>query len=205
MAILKIYPQNPNTSHISKIVSALEKGEMIVYPTDAVYSVGVSARSLAGVKKLASYKNIPLKKNNFSFVCDSLAQVAQYISNISTPIYRVLKKALPGPYTFILKANKLPKGFESRKTVGVRVVENPITCAIIEALGCPLVSTSVYDEDEIIEYTTDPELIHERLHKDVAFVIDGGIGHNIPTTIVEIEDNDFRIVREGLGDVSWFL
>jgi tRNA threonylcarbamoyl adenosine modification protein (Sua5/YciO/YrdC/YwlC family) len=155
------------------------------------------------LEKLAKIKGIKLEKANFSFVCSSLSNLSDYVKQIDTPTFKILKRALPGPYTFILPGNNdLPKEFRKKKTVGIRVPNNTIARQIVEQLGNPIVSTSIHDEDEVIEYSTDPELIFEKWQNKVDLVIDGGYGENIPSTIIDLTGNEPAVIREGKGDVN---
>ena len=172
---LKIYNENPNPREIDKAVKVLQSGGLIIYPTDTVYGLGCDITNMKAMEKVARIKGVKLEKSNFSFVCNDLSHLSDYVKQISTPVYKILKRALPGPYTFILPGStSLPKAFKKRKTVGIRVPDNNIARAIVQQLGNPIVSTSIHDEDEVIEYTTDPELIFEKWQQIVDVVIDGG-------------------------------
>lgn len=199
--LIKIYPENPNPKEISLVVDVLKNGGLIIYPTDTVYGLGCDITNAKAVEKVARFKNVKVEKSNFSFICADLSQLADFSKPISNQVFKLLKRYLPGPFTFILNANSnVPKYFKGKKrTVGVRIPDSPIILEIVRVLGNPIMSTSIHDEDDILEYSTDPELIHEKF-KDIAYlVIDGGYGHNIPSTIVDCTDEVPVIVRQGKG------
>lgn len=199
--LVKIYPENPNPKEIKLVVDVLKNGGIIVYPTDTVYGLGCDITNARAVEKVARYKNVKVEKSNFSFICIDLSQLADFSKPISNQVFKLLKKYLPGPFTFILNANSnVPKYFKGKKrTVGVRIPESPIILEIVRQLGNPIMSTSIHDEDEILEYSTDPELIHEKF-KDISdLVIDGGFGHNIPSTIVDCTEDVPVVIRQGKG------
>jgi tRNA threonylcarbamoyl adenosine modification protein (Sua5/YciO/YrdC/YwlC family) len=200
---VKVYDENPNTSVISKVVEVLKKGGIIIYPTDTVYGLGCDITNAKAVEKIARIKGIKVDKSNFSFICNDLSHLSDYVKQIDTPTYKLLKRALPGPYTFILPGSKsLPKVFKKKKTVGIRIPNNNIVRAIVEALGNPIISTSIHDEDDVIEYTTDPELIFEKWKHLVDGVIDGGFGDNLASTIIDLTDSIPKIIREGKGAID---
>jgi len=196
-----IHPINPDQRKIQLIVDILNKGGVIIYPTDTVYSLGCSLHKKRAIEKLAQLKGIKLKKAKFSVICSDLSHLAEYTKPIDRSTYKLLNKNLPGPFTFILKAsNQIPKLFDTnRKSIGIRVPDNNIVKAIIETLGHPLVTTSIHDEDEIVEYTTDPSLIEEKWEKLVDGIIDGGYGNNIASTVIDLSHDDVEIVRQGAG------
>lgn len=200
---VKIYEENPNPKEIKKVVAVLKKGGLIIYPTDTVYGLGCDITNTKALEKIARLKDIKLEKANFSFVCHDLSNLSDYVKQIDTTTFKILKRALPGPYTFILSGAKtLPKAFKKKKTVGIRVPNNNIALEIVRELGNPIVSTSIYDEDEIIEYMTDPELILEKWNKLVELVIDGGYGDNEPSTIIDLSDGEPFVIREGKGNLD---
>ena len=200
---LKIYEDKPNEAAIKKVVEVLRNGGLVIYPTDTVYGLGCDITNSRALEKLAKIKNVKLEKANFSFVCSSLSNISDYVRQIDTSTFKILKRALPGPYTFILPGNNdLPKDFRKKKTVGIRVPDNTIAIQIVEMLGNPIVSTSIHDEDEVIEYSTDPELIFEKWQNKVDLVIDGGYGENVASTIIDLTGHEPIIVREGKGDVN---
>lgn len=200
---IKIYEDKPNETAIKKVVEVLKNGGLVIYPTDTVYGLGCDITNSRALERLAKLKGIKLEKANFSFVCSSLSNISDYVKQIDTPTFKILKRALPGAYTFILPGNNdLPKDFRKKKTVGIRVPDNNIAIQIVEMLGNPIVSTSIHDEDEVIEYSTDPELIFEKWQNLVDLVIDGGYGENIASTIIDLTGHEPIIVREGKGDVN---
>jgi|TARA_B110000902_G_scaffold58068_1_gene68038 tRNA threonylcarbamoyl adenosine modification protein (Sua5/YciO/YrdC/YwlC family) len=202
-AFIKIYEENPNSEEIKKVVSILKKGGLIIYPSDSVYALGCDISNYKALEKVARIKGVKLDKANFSFVCESISNISSYVTHISTPTFKILKRALPGPYTFILPGNNnLPKAFKKKKEVGIRVPNNEIVLAIVRELGNPIISTSIYDEDEIVEYTTDPELIYEKWRSQVDLVIDGGYGGNIPTTVINLCGDKPELIREGKGSLD---
>uniref|UniRef100_UPI004048FA5B L-threonylcarbamoyladenylate synthase n=1 Tax=Flavobacterium sp. TaxID=239 RepID=UPI004048FA5B len=201
--LLKIYPDNPNPIAIKKAVEVLRNGGLIIYPTDTVYGLGCDITNTKALERIAKIKGIKLEKANFSFICYDLSNISDYIKQIDTATFKILKKALPGAYTFILPGNNnLPKEFKKKKTVGIRVPDNNIAREIVKMLGNPIVSTSIHDDDEVLEYSTDPELIFEKWQSLVDVVIDGGYGHNQPSTIIDLSGYDPVIIREGKGDIS---
>ncbi|MDA8977849.1 L-threonylcarbamoyladenylate synthase [Flavobacteriaceae bacterium] len=202
-AFIKLYEENPNPEEIKKVVSILKKGGLIIYPSDSVYALGCDISNYKALEKVARIKGVKLDKANFSFVCESISNISSYVTHISTPTFKILKRALPGPYTFILPGNNnLPKAFKKKKEVGIRVPNNEIVLAIVRELGNPIISTSIYDEDEIVEYTTDPELIYEKWGSQVDIVIDGGYGGNIPTTVINLCGDKPELIREGKGSLD---
>ena len=199
--LLKIYPENPNPKDIRLVVDILQKGGIIIYPTDTVYGLGCDITNAKAVEKIARYKNVEVEKSNFSFICSDLSHLSSFSKPVSNQLYKLLKRYLPGPYTFILNANNnVPKYFKGKKkTVGVRIPDNSIILEIVRLLGNPIMSTSIHDDDQIVEYSTDPELIHEKFRDIVDLVIDGGYGDNIPSTIVDCTEEMPVIVRQGKG------
>ena len=203
--LLKIYPENPNPKAIQKVVEVLKKGGLIIYPTDTVYGLGCDITNVKALERVAKIKGVKLERSNFSFICYDLSNLSDYVTQIETPIFKLLKRTLPGPYTFILPgANTLPHPFKKKKTVGIRIPDNSIALGIVEALGNPIVSTSIHDEDEILEYTTDPELIYEKWSSKVDLVIDGGYGDNQPSTVIEVKGTEVSLIREGKGSIDLF-
>ena len=200
---IKIYEDKPSEAAIKKVVEVLRDGGLVIYPTDTVYGIGCDITNSRALEKLAKLKDIKLEKANFSFVCSSLSNLSDYVRQIDTSTFKILKRALPGPYTFILPGNNdLPKEFRKKKTVGIRVPDNNIAIQIVEMLGNPIVSSSIHDEDEVIEYSTDPELIFEKWQDKVDIVIDGGYGENVASTIIDLTGHEPVVVREGKGDVD---
>ncbi len=203
--LIKIYPENPDEKRIQQVIDVLKKGGVIVYPTDSVYSMGCDMSNKRAVEKMAQLKGVKLEEANFSLICYDLSNISEYTVQFGTDIYKMMKRALPGPYTFILNANKnIPKLFQSKKqTIGIRVPDNNIARTIVNQLGNPMLSTSVHDDDEILEYTTDPELIHERYDGQVDLVIDGGFGNNEASTVIDCTGETPEIVRQGIGVVDF--
>jgi tRNA threonylcarbamoyl adenosine modification protein (Sua5/YciO/YrdC/YwlC family) len=201
--LIKIYNDNPNEKAIESVVQVLKKGGLIIYPTDTVYGVGCDITNTKALEKVALLKGQKLSKSNFSFICYDLSNLSDYVKQIDTATFKILKRNLPGPYTFILPGNSnLPKEFKKKSTVGIRVPNNNIIRELVKHLGNPIVSTSIYDEDDLIEYTTDPELIFEKWQDKVDIVIDGGFGGNIPSTVVDLSDGEIIVIREGKGSVE---
>jgi tRNA threonylcarbamoyl adenosine modification protein (Sua5/YciO/YrdC/YwlC family) len=202
--ILKIYPENPNQRYIDKVVQCLRDGGIVVYPTDTIYGIGCDIFKQKSVEKITELLGDKKKKSSMTFICSDLSHLSDFAKPISNTLFKMMKKALPGPYTFILEANNnVPKLLQSnKKTVGVRVPDNNIILEIVRQLGHPILSASIKDDDEIIEYTTDPELIHERYEKMVDIVIDGGYGGNVPSTVIDCTGGDIQVVREGKGDIA---
>ncbi len=199
---IRLNPDKPDSKVIGQIVKALRNGAVIIFPTDTVYGVGCDITQPKAIERVARIKGSKAKKANLSIVCHNLSNLASFVKPIPNSVFRVLKKSLPGAFTFILPANSnVPKVFNTKKKeVGIRVPDHLIPRAIVEELGNPIVTTSVIDIDELIEYTMDPQMIYERFKDQVDIVIDGGYGNNIPSTIVVINNEDFEVVREGLGD-----
>ncbi|MBY8962062.1 threonylcarbamoyl-AMP synthase [Flavobacterium sp. D11R37] len=198
---IKIYPENPNEREIAKIIKILRDGGVIIYPTDTVYGLGCDITNTKALERIARIKGIKLDKANFSFVCYDLSNLSDYVKQIDTSTFKILKRSLPGPYTFILPGNNnLPKEFKKKNTVGIRVPDNNIAREIVRQLGNPIVSTSIHDDDEVLEYSTDPELIFEKWQNLVDAVIDGGYGDNTPSTIIDLSGEEPVLVREGKGD-----
>lgn len=200
---IKLYNENPNEKDISRVVEVLHRGGLIIYPTDTVYGLGCDITNTKALEKIARIKGVKLEKANFSFVCSDLKNLSDYVKQIDTSTFKLLKRTLPGPYTFIMQGNNnLPKDFKKKKTVGIRVPDNLIARTIVEKLGNPIVSTSIYDEDDVIEYTTDPELIFEKWQNKVDLVIDGGYGDNVASTVIDLSGDAPKVLREGKGDSS---
>jgi len=202
--ILKIYPDNPNPKRIQEVADILRNGGIVIYPTDTVYSIGCDLMNQKAIAKVAAIKGIKPEKANFSIICYDLSHISEY-AKVNTPDYKLLKKSLPGAFTFILNATgNVPKIFKSKKkTIGIRIPNNNIAREIVLEFGNPIIATSVHDDDEILEYTTDPELIHEKYGKLVDVVIDGGMGNNEASTIVDLTDGEPEIIRQGLGELEY--
>jgi tRNA threonylcarbamoyl adenosine modification protein (Sua5/YciO/YrdC/YwlC family) len=205
--LLRINPNKPNFEEIEQVVKCLRDGGVVIYPTDTVYGIGCDINKQRAVERVCKIKNINPEKANFSFICHDLSHLSDFTKPIDTRTYKVMKKALPGPFTFILEANNsVPKLFKStKKTVGIRIPDNLICREIVKHLGNPIMSTSVHDEDEIIEYTTDPEMIHEKYKDIVDIVIAGGYGNVEASTVVDCSEGEFTILRQGIGQLEEFI
>lgn len=202
---IKIYEDKPSEAAIKKVVDVLRNGGLVIYPTDTVYGLGCDITNSRALEKIAKIKGVKLEKANFSFVCYDLSNISDYIKQIDTSTFKILKRALPGPYTFILPGNNdLPKEFRKKKTVGIRVPDNTIAREIVRVLGNPIVSTSIHDDDEVLEYSTDPELIFEKWQNKVDLIIDGGYGDNVASTIIDLSGYEPEVIREGKGDIDIF-
>jgi len=203
--LIRIYNENPSPKLIKQVVDVLRNGGLIIYPTDTVYGLGCDITNTSALEKIAQIRGVKLDKANFSFICEDLSNLSDYVRQIDTQTFKILKRNLPGPYTFILPGNNnLPSVFKKKKTVGIRVPDNNICRAIVAELGNPIVSTSIKDDDEVVEYTTDPELIHEKWNNLVDIVIDGGYGDNIPSTVIDLTSFEPEVIREGKGSVDIF-
>ena len=198
--ILKIYPDNPQENYINEVIKTLQDGGLIIYPSDTVYALGCDIYNVKAMEKLARLKNTTLDKAQFSIICNNLSHLSEFTRPIETSTFRLLKSKIPGPFTFILEANKnLPLAYKGKKTVGIRVPDHPIPQLIVEKLGHPIASTSIKDDDEVIEYSTDPELIAEKYDHLVDIVIGSGYGDNVASTIVDLTNGEPEILREGKG------
>ncbi|AUC83978.1 threonylcarbamoyl-AMP synthase [Polaribacter sp. ALD11] len=199
---IKIYNENPNPKEIAKVVKVLQAGGLVIYPTDTVYGLGCDITKTKALEKIARIKGINLEKANFSFICNDLSHLSDYVKQIDSATFKILKRALPGPYTFILPgSNNLPKVFKKKKTVGIRIPDNNIIRTLVAELGNPIMSTSIRDDDDVLEYTTDPELIFEKWQNLVDLVIDGGSGDNEPSTVIDLTDEP-TVVRQGKGSLD---
>lgn len=200
---IKIFEENPSPKEIKRVVKILRDGGVIIFPSDTVYALGCDITNTRAMERVAQLRGVKLEKANFSFICEDLSNLSDYVKQIDSPTFKILKRNLPGPYTFILPGNNnLPTVFKKKKEVGIRVPDNSIARAIVHELGNPIISTSIKDEDEVIEYTTDPELILEKWDKLVDLVIDGGYGGNIASTVVDLTGSEPEIIREGKGSLE---
>jgi len=201
--LVKIYPENPNLREIQKVVEVLRNGGIVIYPTDTVYGIGCDINNAKAVDRVARFKQVKIEKAAFSFICHDLGNISEYCKPIPNSVFKIMRKNLPGPFTFILKSNnQVPKIFRNKKkTVGIRVPDNDIVREIVQLLGNPIMSTSLREDDDILEYITDPELIHEKYCNQVDLVIDGGPGHVEASTIVDCTGPTPEIIRQGLGDL----
>jgi tRNA threonylcarbamoyl adenosine modification protein (Sua5/YciO/YrdC/YwlC family) len=204
--LIRLYPENPEGKKIRQVADVLRNGGVVIYPTDTIYGIGCDIHNPKAVERVARIKGMKADKANFAFICYDLSHIAEY-AKVSTTAFKVMKKALPGPFTFILDASsKVPKLLNiNKKQVGIRVPDNNIPRQIVQELGNPILTTSVRDEDEVLEYSTDPELIYEKFRDQVDIVIDGGYGNNIPSTIIDCNNDSFEVIREGLGNIDLYL
>jgi tRNA threonylcarbamoyl adenosine modification protein (Sua5/YciO/YrdC/YwlC family) len=201
---LKIHPQNPEIRKISRVVDVLRKGGIIVYPTDTIYGIGCDLMNRKSIERLCRVMDIKPNKLDLSFICNDLTHISEYVKNLQTPVFKVLKKSLPGPFTFILESNsRVPKILDvTKKTVGIRIPDHNIPRTIVAELGNPLITSSIKDDDKIKEYTTDPEEIYEDFKNLVDIVIDGGTSGNIPSTVVDCTGEELVLIRQGLGEID---
>ena len=199
--LIRIYPENPNPKHIRQVVDLLEVGGIIIYPTDTVYAIGCDIKANKAIDKIARMKGLNPQNPDLSLIFHDMSQLSEYTVIRDNSTFKLLKRNLPGPFTFIVRANnQIPKLFKNRKkTVGIRIPDNSIVLEIVRELGRPIITTSVHDPDEIIEYTTDPELIHEKYRDFADIVVDGGFGRNEASTVVDCTNIEPMIVRQGLG------
>ncbi|MHA7130072.1 L-threonylcarbamoyladenylate synthase [Algoriphagus namhaensis] len=201
---IRLYEENPDPRQIRHISQILRDGGVVIYPTDTVYGLGCDITNQRAIERICQIKGINPKKHNFSFICADLSNIAFYTRVISKPVFKMMKKAFPGPFTFILEAStEVPKILHSRKkTVGIRVPDHRVPRMLVEELGQPILTTSIVDEDEVIEYSTDPELIFEKYANLVDVVIDGGYGQNVASTVLDCTGEEVTVLREGLGQVE---
>jgi tRNA threonylcarbamoyl adenosine modification protein (Sua5/YciO/YrdC/YwlC family) len=202
--LIRIYPENPNTKLIRKVVDVLEQGGIIIYPTDTVYAMGCDISETKAIEKIARFKGLNPLNPDMSLIFHDMSQLSDYTIIRDNNIFKLLKRNLPGPFTFIVQANnQIPKMFKNKKkTVGIRIPNNYIVLELVRELGRPIITTSIHDQDEVIEYTTDPELIHEKYRDFADIIIDGGCGKNEASTIVDCTGDQFVIVRQGLGELE---
>lgn len=203
--LLRIHPETPSQRQINIVVECLKDGGIVICPTDTVYGLGCDIFKSKAIERIARIKGIKPEKANFSFLCHDLGQLSEFAKPIENNLFKLMRRLLPGPYTFILEANNtVPKYIQTKKkTVGIRIPDNKIPVEIVRILGHPIMSTSIHDEDELIEYTTDPELIYEKYKDLVDIVIDGGFGGNLASTVIDCTSDEIQIVREGLGAVDF--
>ncbi len=205
--LITLHPDNPEPRKINQVVKLLKEGAVVIYPTDTIYGIGCSLFNKKAIDRVCRIKGLKPKNFNLSFICNDISQIAEYVKRIDTPTFKLLKKALPGPFTFILESSSnVPKILDvNKKTIGIRIPDHNITKMIVNQLGNPLITTSIKDDDKILEYTTDPEIIYEEYKNLVDVVIDGGVGGNIPSTIVNCTNEPFEIIREGLGNINDYV
>ena len=206
-SFIRLYEENPDPRKITQIVNVLRSGGLIIYPSDTIYGLGCDIFNQKAVDKVRRIKNVNDKKMDLAFVCYDLSHLSVYAKNVSTPVFKLMKKTLPGPYTFILNASsKVPKILKvKKKKVGIRIPNNRIAREIVQELGNPIVTTSLHDDDKILEYATDPELIYEQYKNQVDLIIDGGYGDNQASTIIDYSGEELEIIRQGKGEINNFL
>jgi tRNA threonylcarbamoyl adenosine modification protein (Sua5/YciO/YrdC/YwlC family) len=200
--VLKFYQSNPNRKLLYRAADVLEKGGLIIYPTDTVYALGCLSNKNKALQRLANIKGIKLDKAPFSFFMKDFNDLSHYVKPLDNSTFKLLKRCLPGPFTFILPCLKLPKPFEKRKSIGIRMANHSILDALMDFLKVPLITTSLHDEDEILDYTTDPDMIYERWESKIDLMLEDGFGGNIPSTVVDLCSALPQIVREGKGDLN---
>lgn len=203
--LVKIYENSPNANDVASVVKCLERGGVVILPTDTIYSIVCKLSNRKGFDTLCKIKELTAKSSDFSILCSSISVVARYTRNISNQQFRLLKRNLPGPFTFILEANHdIPKLFGTRrKTIGVRIPDNEVFQTIIRQVDEPLIGTSIHDDDEVVEYTTDPSLIYEKYHDNIDLMVDGGWGNNTASTVVDCVEMPPKIVRQGIGELMF--
>lgn len=202
---LRMNPEKLNAAEVQRVVDVLRSGGVIIYPTDTVYGIGCDINKKRAVERIARIKGVKPEKAKFAMIFYDLSHISQYTKPLDNSVFRLIKNILPGAYTLILEANSnVPKIFNqsAKKEVGIRVPDHPIPREIVRILGSPIVTTSVLDDDEIVEYTTDPDDVYEKFKHDVDLVIDGGFGNNIPSTILNLTGGDIEVIREGMGDLE---
>jgi tRNA threonylcarbamoyl adenosine modification protein (Sua5/YciO/YrdC/YwlC family) len=200
--ILNFYNSSPNLKQLKESADLLKKGGLIIYPTDTVYALGCLINQRKTLDKLANLKGLKLEKAPFSFFLKNFEELSRYVKPLDNPTFKLLKRCLPGPYTFILPSLKLPKPFQKRKSIGIRISNHPVLDALLDFLPVPLITTSLHDQDKIIDYTTDPEMIFDRWQSDIDLMLDDGFGGNIPSTVVDLCQGDPVLVRQGKGNLN---
>lgn len=202
--LLKIHPDNPEPRKIAKVVEVLRNGGVVIYPTDTIYGMGCDIFDQRAVERVCQIKGVKADKTQLSFICQDISHISEYVKSLSTPVFKVMKKALPGPYTFLLESStKVPKIINAKKkTVGIRVPDHNIPRMLVEQLGHPIITTSIHDDDTIKAYATDPREIWEKFKHHVDIVIDGGPGQIQPSTVVDCTGDVFEITRQGAGDLT---
>ena len=199
---LKFYESKPNLKFLKKAADTLDRGGLIIYPTDTVYALGCLSNNINSLQRLASIKGVKLDKAPFSLFIRDFSDLSRYTKPFNNSTFKLLKRCLPGPYTFILPCSKLQKPFEKRKSIGIRIANHPILEGLMDLLRAPLITSSLHDEDEILDYTTDPDLIYERWENNIDLMLEDGFGGNIPSTVVNLCGNGLEIIRQGKGDLS---
>ncbi|MDR1980808.1 MAG: threonylcarbamoyl-AMP synthase [Tannerellaceae bacterium] len=199
--LIRIYPENPNPREVNKVVDILRDGGLVIYPTDTVYAMGCDALNVRAIEKICQIKGLDPHKGNLSIICYDLSNISGY-AKVSNAAFKVMRKNLPGPFTFILPtSSELPKRYKNRKEVGIRIPDNAIIRQLVYELGNPILTTSIHDDDDVMEYTTDPELIHEKYEHQVDIVINGGFGGIEPSTVVDCTTDEFEVIRQGKGEL----
>ena len=199
---LKFYESKPNLKFLKKAADTLDRGGLIIYPTDTVYALGCLSNNINSLQRLASIKEVKLDKAPFSLFIRDFSDLSRYTKPLNNSTFKLLKRCLPGPYTFILPCLKLQKPFEKRKSIGIRIANHPILEGLMDLLKAPLITSSLHDVDEILDYTTDPDLIYERWENNIDLMLEDGFGGNIPSTVVNLCGNELEIIRQGKGDLS---
>ena len=199
---LKFYASKPNLKFLKKAADTLDRGGLIIYPTDTVYALGCLSNNINSLQRLASIKEVKLDKAPFSLFIRDFSDLSKYTKPLNNSTFKLLKRCLPGPYTFILPCLKLQKPFEKRKSIGIRIASHPILEGLMDLIKAPLITSSLHDEDEILDYTTDPDLIYERWESNIDLMLEDGFGGNIPSTVVNLCGNEIEIIRQGKGDLS---
>lgn len=202
---IRLYEENINEKHLQQAVEIIKSGGVIIYPTDTVYAFGCDIYNHKAIERINKLKRLPKENDNYAIICHDLSHLSDYTMQLPNVIFKMMKRVLPGPYTFILKANQqVPKLFHSKKkTIGIRVPDNTIARALVKELGNPLVSSSINDEDDIIEYTTDPDLIWEKYREHIDLLVDGGYGDNQASTVLDCTNEEIEVIREGKGSIDF--
>lgn len=202
--VIEFDSERPNTYKLKEVADALKKGAVIIFPTDSVYALGCDLYNNKAIERICQIKGIKTNKSQFSFICSDLSNVSEFSKQLENNVFKMMKKSLPGPYTYIVDANsKVPKIIQAKKkTVGVRIPNHPVPTFLVEQLGNPIITTSIKSDDEIMEYLTDPEDIIAKYGHLVDFIIDSGFSENEGSTVINCTNGDVEIVREGLGDTS---
>ncbi|MGE0587798.1 MAG: L-threonylcarbamoyladenylate synthase [Cyclobacteriaceae bacterium] len=204
--LLPIHPDNPEPRKIAQVVKLLQSGGIIIYPTDTIYGIGCDLMNRKAIERLCRIMGVKPQKLDLSFICNDLSHISEFVKRIDTPVFKILKKSLPGPFTYLFESSsRVPKILDvNKKTVGIRIPNHNIPRDLVAALGNPLITSSIKDDDTIKAYTTDPEEIYNDFKNEVDLVIDGGVGGNIPSTVVDFTASPPEIIRQGLGDFSLY-
>lgn len=204
--LLPIHPKNPEARKIAQVVKLLQSGGIIIYPTDTIYGIGCDLMNKKAIERLCRIEGVKPQKLDLSFICNDLSHISEFVKRIDNPVFKILKKSLPGPFTYIFESSsRVPKILDvNKRTVGIRIPDHNIPRELVAQLGNPLITSSIKDDDKIKAYTTDPEEIYNDFKNEVDLVIDGGIGGNIPSTVVDFTETPPKIIRQGLGDFSFY-